>query len=78
MPVHTASRRIACGEERKDEWSDMWTWIKNILLFLVVAFFIFFIIFEPQKAGQFFEHVFEGIAYVAKALITMFKSITPD
>lgn len=53
----------------------MWTWIKNILLFLVVSFFLFFIIFEPQKAGEFFENVFEGIAFVFKQLTVMFKTI---
>ena len=75
MPVHTASRRIACGEERKDEWSDMWTWFKNILLFLAAAFFLFFIIFYPVKAGEFIENVFEGIGFVFKQLTKMFNAI---
>jgi hypothetical protein len=76
VPVHTAGSRIACGEERKDEWSDMWKWIKNILLFLVVAFFLFFIIAQPEQAGEFFQNVFEGIAVVFESLMKMFTSMT--
>ena len=36
----------------------MWKFIKNLLLFLVVAFFIFFIIFQPQQAGEFVQECF--------------------
>jgi hypothetical protein len=53
----------------------MWKFIKNLLLFLVVALFIFFIIFEPRQAGEFVQNIFEGIATVVRSLGTMFRAV---
>lgn len=66
--------RIVCGEDRKDEKSDM-TWFKRFIVFLVVGFFIFYLIAQPEAAANAVRAVFGALARVFRSIIVFFQSL---
>ena len=55
--------RIVCGEDRKDESSDM-VWVKRFIIFLVVGFFLFYLIAQPEAAANAVRNLFQALARV--------------
>jgi hypothetical protein len=68
--------RIVCEEDRKDEYSDM-RWVKRIIVFLVVAFALFYLIANPQGAADAVRAIFGAIANVFRSIIIFFQSLAP-
>jgi hypothetical protein len=66
--------RIVCGEDRKDESSDM-VWLKRIIIFLVVGFFLFYLIAQPEAAANAVRAIFGALARVFRSIITFFQSL---
>ena len=68
--------RIVCRDDRKDEYSDM-IWVKRIIVFLVVAFALFYLIANPQGAADAVRAIFGAIANVFRSIIVFFQSLAP-
>jgi hypothetical protein len=66
--------RILCGEDWKDESSDM-RWVKRIIVFLVVAFFLFYLVAQPQEAANAIRGLFNALARVFQSVIVFFQSL---
>ena len=66
--------RIACCEARKNEQSDM-TWVKRFIVFLVVAFFLFYLIAQPEAAANAIRSLFGALARVFRSIIVFFQSL---
>jgi hypothetical protein len=66
--------RIICGEDRKDESSDM-VWVKRIIIVLVVGFFLFYLIAQPEAAANAVRALFQALARVFRSIITFFQSL---
>lgn len=66
--------RIFCGEDRKDEQSDM-KWVKRIIVFLVVGFLLFYLIAQPENAADAVQAVFAALAKVFRSIIVFFQSL---
>jgi hypothetical protein len=50
-------------------------WLKRIIVFLVVAFFLFYLIAQPTAAAEAVRAVFSGLARVFHQLITFFQQL---
>lgn len=66
--------RIVCDEDRKDESSDM-KWVKRIIVFLVVGFFLFYLIAQPEAAANAVQALFSALARVFRSIIIFFQSL---
>jgi hypothetical protein len=66
--------RIVCGEDWKDESSDM-RWLKRIIVFLVVAFFLFYLVAQPEAAANAVQNLFSALARVFRSIIIFFQSL---
>jgi hypothetical protein len=66
--------RIVCGEDRKDEKSDM-TWFKRFIVFLVVGFFLFYLVSQPVAAANAVRAVAGGLAIVFRSILVFFQSL---
>jgi hypothetical protein len=53
----------------------MWDWIKRIIVFLVVFFFLFLIIAQPARAAEIVNNIFAGISTVFNAIISFFQNL---
>ncbi len=53
----------------------MWDWIKRIILFLVVFFFLFLIIFNPDDAADIVNSIITGISKVFHSLFSFFENL---
>ena len=51
------------------------TWARRVLAFLVAAFFIFYIITQPEAAAAAVRTVFDAVAYAFQALVRFFTSL---
>jgi hypothetical protein len=66
--------RIVCGEDRKDESSDM-VWVKRIIIFLFVGFLLFYLIAQPEAAADGVRAIFGALARVFRSIITFFQQL---
>jgi hypothetical protein len=66
--------RIICGEDRKNEQSDM-TWVKRFIVFLVVGFALFYLIAYPEAAANAVRAVLGGLAIVFRSILIFFESL---
>ena len=66
--------RIVCGEDWKDESSSM-RWVKRIIVFLVVAFFLFYLVAQPEAAANAVRALFDALARVFQSVIVFFQSL---
>lgn len=75
LPIYTQQDvRIICGEDRKNEQSDM-TWVKRLIVFLVVGFALFYLIAYPEAAANAVRAVFHGIALVFRSILIFYQSL---
>ena len=51
------------------------TWVKRIIVFLVVAFALFYLIAQPQQAAEAVRAIFGALGRVFRSLITFFQSL---
>jgi hypothetical protein len=51
------------------------TWTKRILLFLVVAFFVFYLVVHPVSAAGAVKTVFNGVETVFNGVVRFFSSL---
>lgn len=66
--------RIVCGEDWKDESFDM-RWVKRIIVFLIVAFFLFYLVAQPEAAANAVRGIFNALARVFRSVIVFFQSL---
>jgi len=66
--------RIVCGEDRKDDQSDM-TWVRGFIVFLVVGFALFYLIAYPEAAAHAVRAVAGGLAVVFRSILIFFQSL---
>jgi hypothetical protein len=50
-------------------------WLKRIIVFLVVAFFLFYLIAQPEAAANGVRAVIDALARVFRSIITFFQSL---
>jgi hypothetical protein len=55
--------------------SDMTLWAKRILLVLVVGFFLFYLISQPEGAASAVRTVFDALAVAFRAIVRFFTSL---
>jgi hypothetical protein len=53
----------------------MGPWTKRILLFLVVAFFLFYLITNPEGAAAGVQTVFDALAVAFRAVVQFFTTL---
>ncbi|HEV2927454.1 MAG TPA: hypothetical protein VGW74_02075 [Propionibacteriaceae bacterium] len=51
------------------------TWFKRVLAFLVAAFFVFYIITQPESAAAAVRTVFDAVALAFRSIVTFFSSL---
>jgi hypothetical protein len=73
--VHPAGVRIVCDQDRKNEQSEM-TWVKRFIVFLVVGFFLFYLVTQPEAAANAVRGVIGGIALVFRSILIFFQALT--
>jgi hypothetical protein len=66
--------RIVCSEDWKDESFDM-RWVKRIIVFLIVAFFLFYLVAQPEAAADAVRGIFGALARVFRSVIVFFQSL---
>jgi hypothetical protein len=66
--------RIVCGEDRKDESSDM-RWVKRLIIFLIVGFALFYLVSNPESAANAVRGIFNALARVFRSVIVFFQSL---
>ncbi|HEX6759550.1 MAG TPA: hypothetical protein VF086_14245 [Propionibacteriaceae bacterium] len=50
-------------------------WVKRFIIFLVVGFFLFYLIAQPEAAANAVRNLFQALARVFRAIITFFQSL---
>jgi hypothetical protein len=65
--------RIVWGERPEDKQCDMW--VKRIIVFLAVGFFLFFLITQPVAAANAVRALFSGLAVVFRSIIIFFQAL---
>ena len=50
-------------------------WLKRFIVFLVVAFFLFYLIAQPEAAANAVRAIFGALARVFRSNITIFQSL---
>jgi hypothetical protein len=53
----------------------MGPWTKRIIAFLVLGFFIFYLISQPESAAAAVQTVFNALATVFRAVVRFFTSL---
>jgi hypothetical protein len=53
----------------------MGPWAKRILVFLLVAFFLFYLITNPEGAASAVQTVFDALAVAFRAIVQFFTSL---
>ena len=66
--------RIVCDQDRKSEQSEM-TWVKQFIVFLVVGFFLFYLVSQPEAAANAVRGVIGGIALVLRSILIFFQTL---
>jgi hypothetical protein len=51
------------------------TWVKRFIVFLVVAFFLFYLIAQPEAAANAVRSLFGALARVFRSIIVFFQSL---
>ena len=51
------------------------TWVKRILAILVVGFFLFYLIQQPESAAAAVRTVFSAVAVAFQAIVRFFTSL---
>jgi len=51
------------------------TWVKGIIVFLVVGFALFYLIAYPESAANAVQAVFGGLAVVFHSILVFFQSL---
>lgn len=51
------------------------TWVKRIIVFLAVGFFLFYLITQPVAAANAVRAVFSGLALVFRSILTFFQAL---
>ena len=51
------------------------TWVKRFIVFLVVAFFLFYLIAQPEAAANAVRAVFSALARVFHSIIVFFQQL---
>ena len=50
-------------------------WVKRIIVFLVVAFFLFYLVAQPEAAANAVRALFDALARVFQSVIVFFQSL---
>ena len=66
--------RIICGEDRKNEQSEM-TWVKRFIVFLVVGFALYYLVAYPESAANAVRFLAGGLARVFRSVLIFFQSL---
>ena len=66
--------RIICGEDRKNDQSEM-KWVKRFIVFLVVGFALFYLIAYPEAAANAVRAIFHSLAVVFRSILIFFQSL---
>jgi len=53
----------------------MTTWAKRVLLVLVVGFFLFYLISQPEGAASAVRTVFNAVAIAFRAIVQFFSAL---
>ena len=51
------------------------TWVKRLIVFLVVGFFLFYLVAYPESAANAVRAVFGGLAVVFRSILVFFQSL---
>ncbi|HEX5908667.1 MAG TPA: hypothetical protein VFY56_16750 [Propionibacteriaceae bacterium] len=51
------------------------TWVKRLIAFLVVGFFLFYLVANPEGAANAVRAVFGGLAVVFRSILIFFQSL---
>jgi len=51
------------------------TWVKRIIVFLVVGFLLFYLIAQPVQAANAVQNLFTAIANVFRSILVFFQSL---
>jgi hypothetical protein len=51
------------------------TWFKRFIVFLVVGFFLFYLIAQPEAAADAVRAIFGALARVFRSIIVFFQSL---
>ena len=52
------------------------TWVKRFIVFLVVGFFLFYLVTQPEAAANAVRAVIGGIALVFRSILIFFQALT--
>ncbi|HEU4907565.1 MAG TPA: hypothetical protein VFT17_01740 [Propionibacteriaceae bacterium] len=52
------------------------TWVKRFIIFLVVGFFLFYLVTQPEAAANAVRGVIGGIALVLRSILIFFQALT--
>jgi hypothetical protein len=52
------------------------TWVKQFIVFLVVGFFLFYLVTQPEAAANAVRSVIGGIALVLRSILIFFQTLT--
>ena len=50
-------------------------WVKRLIIFLVVGFFLFYLVAQPEAAAQGVQNLFSALARVFRSIIIFFQSL---
>jgi len=50
-------------------------WVKRVIVFLVLAFFLFYLIAQPTAAAEAVRSIFAALAKVFQSIITFFQQL---
>jgi hypothetical protein len=50
-------------------------WLKRLIVFLVVGFFLFYLIAQPEAAANAVQAIFAALAKVFRSIIVFFQSL---
>ncbi|HET9302488.1 MAG TPA: hypothetical protein VFO20_06915 [Propionibacteriaceae bacterium] len=50
-------------------------WVKRIIVFLIVAFFLFYLVAQPEAAANAVRGIFNALARVFRSVIVFFQSL---
>jgi hypothetical protein len=51
------------------------TWVKRFIIFLVVGFFLFYLVSDPEAAANAVRGVINGLALVFRSILIFFQTL---
>ena len=51
------------------------TWVKRFIVFLVVGFFLFYLVSQPENAANAVQAVIRGLALVFRSILVFFQTL---